>query len=172
MIKRRLKQEKFYENFMIVNIRKPQFCTIQQINSADNHRKTEGAINMNITDLENNTIYINGESIDKISNIKWDKHPKFSGVFTKTLLTSKNSSNNLSAMIVKIDPLHEIGDHIHEGKYELHEILSGDGIGTIEDKKIEYKTGVISLIPGDIHHSIKAGDNGMILLAKFTPPLN
>ena len=127
---------------------------------------------MNITDLENNTIYINGEKLIEISNITWDKHPKFSGVFTKTLFTSKDSNNNLSAMIVKIDPLHEIGDHIHEGTYELHEILSGEGIGIIEDKKIEYKPGVVSLIPGDIHHSIKAGDSGIILLAKFTPPLN
>jgi len=127
---------------------------------------------MNITDLEDNTIYINGEKMDVISNIKWDKHPKFSGVFTKTLFTSKDSNNNLSAMIVKIDPNHEIGDHIHEGKYELHEILSGNGIGIIDNKNVEYKPGVVSLIPGDIRHSIKAGDKGIILLAKFTPSLN
>ena len=127
---------------------------------------------MNITDLENNAIYINGEMILEISNIQWDKHPKFLGVFTKTLLTGKDSNNNLSAMIVKIDPYHEIGDHIHDGKYELHEIISGDGVGIVDNKKIEYKAGVVSLIPGNIHHSVKAGDNGIILLAKFTPPLN
>lgn len=127
---------------------------------------------MNLTDLEDNTIYINGKKIDKISNIDWVKHPKFTGVFMKTLLTGKDSSNNLSAMIVKIDPNYEIGDHIHEGKYELHEIISGYGIGIIGDEKIKYKPGVVSLIPGDIHHSIKAGVNGIILLAKFTPPLN
>ena len=127
---------------------------------------------MNLTDLENGTVYIHGEKIDGISNIKWDKHPKFAGVFTKTLFTGKDSNNNLTAMIVKIDPNHEIGDHIHEGRYELHEIISGYGIGTVEDKKIEYKSGIISLIPSDIHHSIKAGDDGMTLLAKFTPPLN
>ncbi|MCL1864769.1 MAG: cupin domain-containing protein [Spirochaetes bacterium] len=127
---------------------------------------------MNLTDLENNTIFINGEKVDEISNIKWNNHPKFSGVFTKTLFTGKDSSNNLSAMIIKIEPNHEIGDHIHKGKYELHEIISGYGIGIVGDKKIEYKAGVVSLIPNDIRHSVKAGDNGIILLAKFTPPLN
>ena len=75
-------------------------------------------------------------------------------------------------MIVKIEPQHEIGNHIHEGKAELHEIISGEGTAVVGNSKINYKPGVISFIPGDVSHSIKASDKGIILSAKFTPPLN
>ncbi len=127
---------------------------------------------MNTTDFENGTVYINGEKAGSVPGIEWTKHPKFNGVFTKNLFTGKDSSNNLSAMIVKIEPDHFIGLHTHEGKSELHEVISGDGTATVEDYEISYRPGVISFIPADTAHSIRAGERGMILLAKFTPPLN
>lgn len=126
--------------------------------------------NMNL--IEKGMIYINGKEFNRISSIPWIKHPKFKGVFMKNIITGSESNNNLSSMIVKIEPHHEIGDHIHEGKSELHEIIDGNGEALIDGKNIKYMRGVISLIPGNILHSIKAGGNGMILLAKFTPSLN
>ncbi len=75
-------------------------------------------------------------------------------------------------MMVKIEPDCEIGNHIHQGKAELHEIISGSGFGTVGSDKIEYKPGIISLIPADINHGVKAGAAGLMLLAKFTPSLN
>ncbi|HPG30089.1 MAG TPA: cupin domain-containing protein [bacterium] len=122
--------------------------------------------------LENGTVYINGKKIKNFSEIPWSRHQKFEGVFMKNLFCGLDSDNNLSSMIVKIEPHHEIGNHIHEGKSELHEILAGKGIGTVGDKKIDYCPGVVSFIPADIPHKITAGEEEMIILAKFTPPLN
>ncbi|MFH0975395.1 MAG: AraC family ligand binding domain-containing protein [Spirochaetota bacterium] len=122
--------------------------------------------------LENGSVFINGEKLNNTSSIQWEKHPKFEGVFIKNLFTGSDSNNNLSAMIVKIEPNHEIGNHIHEGKAELHEIIDGDGEAMVDNTTLNYYPGVISLIPGNILHNIKAGKKGMILLAKFTPPLN
>jgi len=122
--------------------------------------------------LENGRVYINGKVFKNISDIPWVKHPKFEGVFMKNIFTGFDSNNNLSAMIVKIEPHHEIGNHIHEGKAELHEIIEGDGVAIVDNASINYYPGVISFIPCDIQHKINAGDKGMILLAKFTPPLN
>lgn len=127
---------------------------------------------MNSTDFENGIVYINGKEKYDISNIPWAPHPKFPGVFMKNLFSGKDSDNNLSAMLVKIEPLHEIGGHIHEGKAELHEVLSGNGTAMAGGNLINYMPGVISFIPGDIRHSIKADKEGIILLAKFTPPLS
>jgi quercetin dioxygenase-like cupin family protein len=127
---------------------------------------------MNNTAFELGTIYINGAELNKTDNIEWQKHPKFNGVFTKTLFSGKDSGNNLSAMLVKIEPNCEIGNHIHEGKAELHEVIYGEGVTLVNDKSIVYKPGIMSLIPADILHSVKANNSGLILLAKFTPPLN
>jgi quercetin dioxygenase-like cupin family protein len=127
---------------------------------------------MNETVFENGIIFINGVELGKVSNTDWQKHPKFEGVFTKNLFSGKDSSNNLSAMLVKIDPICEIGNHIHEGKAELHEVIYGEGVALVNDKSIAYKPGIISFIPADVHHSVKANNSGLVLLAKFTPPLN
>ncbi len=122
--------------------------------------------------FQNGILYINGKKIENVQDIEWDKHPRFEGVFTKNIFTGKDSSNCISAMMVKIEPDCEIGNHIHQGKAELHEIISGSGFGTVGGDKIEYKPGIISLIPADINHSVKAGAAGLMLLAKFTPALN
>jgi quercetin dioxygenase-like cupin family protein len=127
---------------------------------------------MEKTVFELGTIYINGMELNKTDNIEWQKHPKFDGVFTKNLFSGKDSGNNLSAMLVKIEPNCEIGNHIHEGKAELHEVVYGEGVILVNDKSIVYKSGIVSLISADIPHSVKANNNGLILLAKFTPPLN
>jgi quercetin dioxygenase-like cupin family protein len=127
---------------------------------------------MSETAFEMGTIYINGVEFNKTGNIEWQKHPKFNGVFTKSLFSGKDSGNNLSAMLVKIEPNCEIGNHIHEGKAELHEVIYGEGVTLVNEKSVAYKPGVISLIPADVPHSVKANNNGLVLLAKFTPPLN
>lgn len=126
---------------------------------------------MNITEFESGVIYFNGEKVSITNDVSWDKHPTFANVYTKKIFSGKLCNNNLSAMIVKIEPNYMIGNHIHEGKAELHEIISGDGTGVIGSNNISYKPGVISLIPGDTAHSVIAGESGLILLAKFMPAL-
>jgi quercetin dioxygenase-like cupin family protein len=127
---------------------------------------------MDKTVFETGSVYINGVELNKTYNIEWQKHPKFNGVFTKGLFSGKDSGNNLSAMLVKIEPDCEIGNHIHEGKAELHEVIYGEGVALVNDKNIVYKPGVISLITADVPHSVKANNSGLVLLAKFTPPLS
>ncbi|MDR0286731.1 MAG: cupin domain-containing protein [Clostridiales bacterium] len=127
---------------------------------------------MDKTAFELGTVYINGVELNKTDNIEWQKHPKFNGVFLKGLFSGKDSGNYVSAMLVKIEPHCEIGNHIHEGKAELHEVIYGEGVTLVDDKSIAYKPGVVSLIPADVPHSVKANDSGLVLLAAFTPPLN
>ncbi|MDR0302074.1 MAG: cupin domain-containing protein [Treponema sp.] len=127
---------------------------------------------MEKTVFESGAIYINGVELNNTDNIEWQKHAKFNGVFTKGLFSGKDSSNNLSAMLVRIEPNCEIGNHIHEGKAELHEVIYGEGCALVNDKSIVYKPGIVSLIPADVPHSVKANNSGLVLLAKFTPPLN
>ncbi len=126
----------------------------------------------NTNSLINGIVYTNGKKTMNISDIPWNKHSKFEGVYIKNLLTASESNNNLSAMIVKIDPECEIGIHIHEESAELHEIIEGKGEAIVGNNTIDYYSGVVSFIPANIPHKIKANEKGIILLAKFTPPLN
>ncbi len=42
---------------------------------------------------------------------------------------------------------------------------------SIGEKKLQYLSGTITLIPEDINHKVKAGKDGLFLLAKFVPAL-
>lgn len=101
---------------------------------------------MSISDFMNNgNVFINGKEVRTISNITWDKHPKFDGVFTKNIFVG-TESNNINAMVIRIEPNHETGMHNHEGKYELHKIIDGNGEAIIDNTKVQYLPGVVSLI--------------------------
>ncbi len=120
--------------------------------------------------FEQGKLYLNGKCIE-VSNLEWNEHPTFKGVFLKHLIKGESTGNQLSCHLVKINPGCEIGNHIHVGKTELHEVLSGSGKCWIEQTKIDYREGNIGFIPADKNHSVKAGDDGLFLLAKFFPAL-
>jgi len=120
--------------------------------------------------FENGKMVISGIQYN-IDNIEWNPHPAFKGVSMKHIIKGADTNGRLSCHIVKIDPECEIGNHIHEGKLELHEVVTGHGRGTIGEESFDYSAGMVSYIPDDIKHSVKAGKDGMYILAKFSPAL-
>jgi quercetin dioxygenase-like cupin family protein len=54
---------------------------------------------------------------------------------------------------------------------EIHDILSGKGTCMLEGSEIRYQPGTMGIMPADRVHSITAGNEGMLLLATFSPPL-
>jgi quercetin dioxygenase-like cupin family protein len=72
---------------------------------------------------------------------------------------------------VRVDPGHEIGEHLHEGRYELHEVVAGRGLCQTMGQELEYVPGVSALMPPDVPHRIVASEEGVWLLAKFMPAL-
>lgn len=125
---------------------------------------------MDINDFDTGKLHINNTCID-IESLQWNEHSAFKGVFLKHIIKGEDTDNKLSCHLVKIDPNCEIGIHNHAGKCELHEIVNGEGFCTIEQSKFDYHKGVIGFIPADKNHSIKAGNEGLFLLAKFFPAL-
>ncbi len=117
-------------------------------------------------------IFNDGENVSESSQIEWNAHPAFEGVFMKNILGGENTGSKISAHIVKIEPGCEIGDHVHDGKAELHEVIEGQGYAVINGKRVEYIPGVVSFIPEDIHHNVQAGEKGLLIHAKFIPALS
>lgn len=107
----------------------------------------------------------------KTEALPWIPHPKFEGVFLRHLVDGSGTGGRMSLHHVRIDPGCEIGDHMHAGQVEVHDVLSGEGRCIISGKEIPYRPGVMGIMPADTVHRVIAGDNGLLLLATFSPPL-
>lgn len=118
----------------------------------------------------NGPLFVNGESID-IEKLTWNEHPTFKGVFLKHIIRGDSTNNQLSCHLVRVDASCELMLHSHAGKSELHEVIAGGGECTIDTETVSYRQGTVSLIPADKNHSVKAGKEGLLLLAKFFPAL-
>lgn len=107
---------------------------------------------------------------EQVNRLPWNEHPTFLGVALKHLITGKDTNHNFSCHIVRVKAGCEIGNHIHEGKWELHEVIKGNGTCIIADEQILYNVGTIAVIPADIPHTVKA-DEDLYMFAKFIPAL-
>ena len=108
---------------------------------------------------------------EAFSQINWSKHPTFEGVELKHIVTAKNTDGKFSYHLVRIAPGKAIGNHIHETQLETHEVISGYGICINDGMELKYEPGVISIIPKEVPHEVKAGEEGLYLFAKFMPAL-
>jgi quercetin dioxygenase-like cupin family protein len=107
----------------------------------------------------------------ELADLTWNAHPAFKGVYLKHLITGADTDGVLSCHLVKIDPGCSIGDHVHEGKNELHEVLQGNGRCMLETDEISYRPGVMTLIEKDKRHTVYADEQGLFIMAKFFPAL-
>ncbi|MDR2038450.1 MAG: AraC family ligand binding domain-containing protein [Bacteroidales bacterium] len=107
----------------------------------------------------------------EVTALAWNPHPTFKGVYLKNLVTGKDTGDQLSCHIVKIEPNYVLDTHLHDGKIEIHEVVGGNGIMYLEDEKIHYSVGRTCVIPANTLHKVVAGKDGLYLLAKFTPAL-
>ncbi len=120
--------------------------------------------------MENGLVILPGQELPA-GDLPWKPHPAFKGVTLKHLVTGKSTAGRFSAHLVRIDPGREIGEHRHEGKLELHEVVQGEGRCQALGKEFSYKPGVVALMPPDEPHRITAGEKGLYLLVKFAPAL-
>ena len=104
-------------------------------------------------------------------NVPWNKHPTFDGVELKHIVTSSDTNGEFSYHLVRIAPNKSIYNHIHELQLETHEVISGEGICMNNQCEIHYSPGVISIMPKMVPHEVHAGDDGLLLFAKFIPAL-
>lgn len=104
-------------------------------------------------------------------DISWSRHPVFAGVELKHIVTSNDTKGEFSYHLVRIAPNKSILNHIHEIQLETHEVIWGEGTCINNQCEIQYSPGVISIMPKAIPHEVHAGDNGLLLFAKFIPAL-
>ena len=104
-------------------------------------------------------------------DIPWTEHPVFEGVELKHIVRAAQTDGAYSYHLVRIAPNCSIKDHIHDPQLETHEVIAGYGKCVNGGTEIEYKAGVISIMPARVHHEVHAGEEGLYLFAKFMPAL-
>ncbi len=102
---------------------------------------------------------------------EWNAHPSCAGVRLKHLVAGEHTGQALSCHLVCLEPGASLSLHTHDPQWELHEVLEGAGEMLLDGKEIPYAPGAMSVIPRGCPHELRAGDNGLVLLAKFFPPL-
>lgn len=105
------------------------------------------------------------------SDLPWSQHPIFEGVELKHLVTSAHTGGQFSYHLVRIAPNKAIGEHVHSGQLETHEVIAGSGLCLNNGIKLEYQPGVISIFTIDKPHEVQAGPEGLMFFAKFMPAL-
>lgn len=101
----------------------------------------------------------------------WQPHSQFAGVALKHLLAAADTGGAFSYHLVRVEPGCAIGEHSHATQQETHEVIAGAGICRNQDEDIAYRTGLVSLIAPGARHAVAAGEEGLLLFAKFIPPL-
>lgn len=104
-------------------------------------------------------------------NVAWAAHPRFPGVFLKDIVPGTETGNGFSQHLVRVEAGCEIGRHAHAGKWELHNVVAGTGACVLGDRAIPYAAGVITVLPADVEHVVKAQGADLYLLATFVPAL-
>lgn len=120
--------------------------------------------------FENGKIFVSGKTVDADA-IPWSPHAKFEGVALKHIITAKDTNGGFSFHIVRIMPHMKIGMHVHETQLETHEVIGGNGTCCLVGEKLAYDTGNIAVIPAGAQHEVQAGEEGLLIFAKFFPAL-
>ena len=106
-----------------------------------------------------------------VTDLEWNPHPSFTGVFLKHLVKGDSSDGKFSCHLIRIKDGFEIGEHVHDGKWEFINVVGGVGKGEIAGKEIVCELGVSLVVPENVKHRIVAGNGDVYLLAKFIPAL-
>ena len=103
--------------------------------------------------------------------IAYIPHKAFKGVHLKHLVKGETTEGRISSHMVKVEPFCSLETHVHPEQIEIHEVIHGAGECQIAEKQIQYAPGTVEVIPQNTPHKVTAGENGLWILAKFTPAL-
>ena len=111
------------------------------------------------------------DGLEKNTCADWHPHPSFRGVEMKTLVSGVMTGGRLSQHFVRVVFDCALELHAHSAQCELHLVIEGQAVASLEDQEITYSPGQITAIPVGKLHAVRARSEGITLLASFTPAL-
>lgn len=122
------------------------------------------------TDFETGTI-ITPSALEAAATAEFIPHKSFQGVSLKLLVSGNKTGNAASLHLVRVEPHCCLETHKHPQNLELHKVVGGSGVATIGNNVAEYCAGTVGVIPMGVPHKVTAGENGLYILATFSPAL-
>lgn len=105
------------------------------------------------------------------AELPWNDHPVFPGVALKHLVPGRDTGGRFSLHLVRVDRGCSLREHAHAENWELHEVVEGGGVCRFAGRDVTYAPGVCGVLPAGVAHEVQAGEQGLCLLAVFTPAL-
>jgi quercetin dioxygenase-like cupin family protein len=96
-------------------------------------------------------------------------HPSFAGVRLARLVDAEAGGGALSTLLVALAPGARMLPHRHDHQTEQHLVLAGAGRLDLDGRTHEYRPGSLVVVPEGHEHSVTADEEGMMLLAVFSP---
>ena len=77
------------------------------------------------------------------------------GTVIRHLITEKDGAPNFNLRILTMEPGGHSPSHLHPWEHEFF-VLSGEGIGEVDNKESNIRQGDVIYVPPDIQHCIRA----------------
>lgn len=77
------------------------------------------------------------------------------GTVIRHVITEKDGAPNFNFRVLTIEPGGESPNHSHPWEHEFF-VLSGEGIGVVDNKEVSIKQGDVIYVPPDVQHCIRA----------------
>ncbi|GAB7079194.1 cupin domain-containing protein [Megalodesulfovibrio paquesii] len=111
------------------------------------------------------------EARTQSASIPWNPHPAFAGVWMKHLICGADTTGRLSCHLIRVEPGCCLESHVHDAQLEVHEVVSGSATAEAGGKTMAYAPGVMAVIPQQMPHLVRAGEDGLWMRATFAPAL-
>ena len=120
--------------------------------------------------FENGTLKL-PEGEKTFADIPWTAHAAFDGVELKHIVTSADSGGAFSFHLIRVAPGKKIGEHTHDVQTETHEVICGGGTCINGDGEYAVSPGNVTIFRPKVPHQVLAGEEGIMVFAKFFPAL-
>lgn len=110
-----------------------------------------------------------GDAAPEEGRPSWTNHPTFPGVRLFERVAASDTDGAFKTLVVRLDPGALMAAHRHPAQVEQHFVLGGDGVLRLGGEERRYRPGDLQIIARNAEHSVRAGADGMVILAVFSP---
>jgi mannose-6-phosphate isomerase-like protein (cupin superfamily) len=102
--------------------------------------------------------------VRNIADIAWQEYPgHFGGALSKALVRPETcGSRRIDFRISCYQPMAHVAEHVHQVQEQIYHVLDGEGLLTLDDKRVLLRRHDYVFVPPGVRHSFT--NNGLVAL--------